>query len=67
MKVSYNRKLFGSALMFVGAGLGIEHVYRWGFQFWDFIGHEWLGLLLFLAGILVAMDWDKYHLSKELK
>ena len=67
MKISYNRRLTGSAFVLVGAGLLIEHIYRWGFQFWDFIGHEWFGLLLIIAGIFIVMDWDKSHFSKELR
>ena len=34
--------------LLVGSFLWIEHCYQWGFQFWDFLGHEWLGLILIL-------------------
>lgn len=54
--VSYYRRLWGTAFMILGAYFGVEHVYQWGFQFWDFIGHEWLALLLFIGGAFIAID-----------
>ncbi len=42
-------------LMSLGVFLCIEHLYSYGeMTFWDFAGHEWLGLVLFIIG---AHNW----------
>lgn len=38
-----------------GSFLLLEHVYQWGFQYWDFIGHEYLGIILIIAGSILAI------------
>ena len=43
--------------MVLGAFLLAEHVYRFGFEFYDIIGHEYLGLALILGGALMNMRW----------
>jgi len=57
----YSKNLFG--MLFIGAGafLLIEHIYFWGeFTFFDFLGHEWLGLILVLLGAIMNMKfWRK--------
>lgn len=57
----YSLNLFG--MLFIGAGafLLIEHIYMWGeFTFFDFMGHEWLGLILFLVGCGINIKfWKK--------
>lgn len=57
----YSKNLFG--ILFIGSGafLIIEHIYMWGeFTFFDFIGHEWLGLVLILLGCgLNVKFWRK--------
>lgn len=60
-KKKYVKNLFGMIAIAVGAFLNIEHIYMWGeFTFFDFIGHEWLGLALILAGISVNLSfWRK--------
>jgi uncharacterized membrane protein YdcZ (DUF606 family) len=55
----YVRRLFATALVVLGAFLLAEHVYRFGFEFYDVIGHEYLGLALILAGCLLAMRWRR--------
>jgi hypothetical protein len=53
----YVRRLFATALVVLGSFLLAEHVYRWGFEPWDIIGHEYLGLGCIVAGCLLAMRW----------
>ena len=57
----YTKNLFGILGIGAGAFLIIEHIYMWGeFTFYDFIGHEWLGLLLILGGIVLNLNfWRK--------
>jgi hypothetical protein len=66
-KKKYSKNLFG--ILFIGAGafLIIEHIWAWGeFSFFDFFGHEWLGLILILLGIGINLNF-KTPLSEELK
>lgn len=50
--IGYLRKLWGGFAMAGGAYLIGEHIIVWGeFEFFDFIGHEWLGLVLLLGGL----------------
>lgn len=48
---AYNLRLLGTTSIIVGAFLLAEHVYRWGFEIGDIIGHEYLGLILILFGV----------------
>ena len=66
-KPHYTKNLAGMGLIGVGAFLIIEHIYAWGeFSFYDFIGHEWLGLVLIIAGIVLNTNLDKDRYSPEL-
>ena len=56
---TYVRRLFGAALVVLGAFLLAEHIYRFGFEWWDFWGHEWLGLGCILGGVFLAMRWKR--------
>jgi hypothetical protein len=47
---TYLRRLFGAALIVLGGFLLVEHVYRFGFEVYDLLGHEYLGLLLIVVG-----------------
>lgn len=63
----YSKNLFG--ILFIGSGafLLIEHIYFWGdFAFFDFVGHEWLGITLVLLGCILNINL-KVPLSPELK
>lgn len=65
--MTYNKKLFGVGFIVLGGFFVIEHIWTWDeFAFWDFIGHEWLGLILILFGILINVNWSRGRFSKEL-
>lgn len=59
--------LFGGLFLVGGwkvafVGLGIfwiaEHIYSWGeFSFYDFLGHEWLGLLILIILSIILKSW----------
>ncbi len=51
----YVRRLFGAALVVLGAFLLAEHIYRFGFEAYDIVGHEYLGLAFIFSGVLLAM------------
>lgn len=55
----YVRRLFGTASVVLGAFLLAEHIYRFGFEVYDVIGHEYLGLLFILIGIVLTIRWKK--------
>lgn len=55
----YVRRLFATAMVVLGAFFLAEHIYRFGFEWWDIIGHEYLGLGLILGGVLLAMRWKR--------
>lgn len=64
----YNKILAGVSMIGLGAFLLIEHIWTWGeVAFFDFIGHEYLGFLLIIGGILLNMNWSKDRLSKEIR
>lgn len=66
-KKKYLKNLSGIFSIMVGAGLIIEHIYMWGeFSFYDLIGHEWLGFVLIIVGIILNLNFSKKNLSKEL-
>lgn len=56
---TYVRRLFGTAMVVLGAFLLGEHIYHFGFEFYDIIGHEYLGLGFILAGIFLTMRWRR--------
>jgi len=66
--MSYNKNLFGAASIILGAFLIVEHIFKWGrLDFFDFIGHEWLGFILILFGVILNINWNKGRLSIEIK
>ena len=44
-------------MVVLGAFLLGEHIYRFGFEWKDIIGHEYLGLGLILGGVFLGMVW----------
>jgi len=66
--MNYFKNVFGSGAIVLGAFFLIEHIYKWEeLSFFDFIGHEWLGLALILFGVIINVNWSKGRLSIELK
>ena len=56
----YVRNLWGVFFVLSGAGLITEHIWTWGeFTFFDFIGHEWLGVLFILIGIALNVSFRR--------
>jgi len=55
--VSYYRRLLSTICLALGFTLLIEHLYVWGgFDISDFpLGHEWLGLILVIAGFILGL------------
>ncbi len=50
--------IIGNALLLGGTFLMIEHIYSWEqFTLSDYIGHEYLGLGMFIVGSLVNMSF----------
>ena len=58
----YTNTLTGMILLLTGSFLYVEHIYQWGFQFWDFIGHEYFGLILILISMFLAQSQALYGL-----
>lgn len=57
---TYYKNVAGTGSIVLGVFLIIEHLWSWGeLTFWDFIGHEWLGFILILAGIILNVNWKK--------
>lgn len=55
-------------MFLAGSFLIWEHIYTWSeFAFFDFIGHEWLGLILILVGIGININFSRVRLSGEIK
>ena len=61
----YYRKLTSGLLIVGGAFLMLEHLFTYGgFDLLDFIGHEYYGFGMIIAGFLLSMKWSQW---KELK
>ena len=64
----YNKNLAGIIMILVGTFMLIEHIWTWSeVAFFDFIGHEWFGIILIAIGMLINTNWSKERLSSELK
>lgn len=50
----YNFRIAGSAVALSGVFLYIEHIYRFGLDFSDPLGHDWVGLALIVLGGLIT-------------
>jgi len=67
-KIRYYRKLVSAWLVILGSFLLLEHIMSWGgTDLWDLgYGHEWYGLLLIIAGFLVALkNKGKFKKSQQ--
>ena len=59
------KKLGSMILIGVGSFLIIEHIYSYGgIDLWDILGHEWMGIVLIVAGVLTANRWGRLQ-AKE--
>ena len=54
-ELPYIKRLTGTTLIAAGSFLLMEHVYHWGFELLDLIGHEWFGLVLILVGVVINL------------
>jgi len=59
IKKRYVKKLYGAAIAGLGAFFLIEHIYNFGVEWNDFLGHEYLGLFLILAGFGIGIWANK--------
>ena len=59
VKKRYTKKLYGAGLVGIGAFFLIEHIYQFGIEWNDFLGHEYLGIALILAGFGVGIWANK--------
>jgi len=52
----YIKKLISLCAIIVGATLLIEHLMTWGgFDWGDWLGHEFYGLILIIIGFIVGL------------
>jgi len=56
----YLKNVYGSLAIVGGTFLILEHIWNWGgLTFFDFWGHEWLGFVLLISGILVNVNFKR--------
>ena len=61
------KKLGSMALIIVGSFLLLEHIYTYGgIDLWDILGHEWMGIILIISGILHANKWGRVKMKEGL-
>lgn len=57
----YYKKLISGGLIVTGSFLMLEHLFMFeGFDLLDFIGHEYYGLTMIIAGFLISMKWYQW-------
>ena len=57
----YCKKPVSAALIMGGTGLMMEHLFTYdGFDLLDFVGHEYYGLAMIIAGFLLSMKWGQW-------
>ena len=62
-----NKKLLGAGLIIIGAFLELQHIFTYGgIDLFDFFGHEVLGILFILSGLLVANRWGRLKFSEGI-
>jgi hypothetical protein len=63
--IEYCKKPVSACLIMGGTGLILEHLFTFdGFDLLDFWGHEYVGGVMILAGLLVSTKWSQW---RELK
>lgn len=59
----YYKKLASGTMIVAGTFLMLEHLFTYdGFDLLDFIGHEYYGLGMIIAGFLLSMKWGQWKL-----
>lgn len=59
--LSYTKKPISAAFIAAGAALMLEHLFTFdGFDLLDFWGHEFVGLGLIIAGLLISTKWQQW-------
>jgi len=54
--------MVSACMILLGGFLMLEHLFEYGqFDLLDFIGHEYYGLALIIAGFLISMAWQQWH------
>ena len=51
----YDLRLLAATLAAAGSFLLIEHLYLYGFDVFDIVGHEWYGLILIMVAVVVGV------------
>ena len=63
--IEYCKKPVSAMLIMGGTGLMLEHLFSFsGFDLLDFWGHEYVGLGMIVAGLLVSMKWIQWREQK---
>lgn len=58
----YYRKLLSGLLIVCGSFLLLEHLFQYGgFDLLDFVGHEYYGGGMIIAGFLISMKWSQWN------
>lgn len=61
----YCKKPTSALLIMGGSALIFEHLMTFGkFDLFDIFGHEFYGLLMIIAGILLSTDWSQWKEKK---
>lgn len=61
----YYKRLISLVLIVGGSALLIEHLFQYnGYDMADWIGHDYFGMAMIIAGFLLSMKWGQW---KELK
>jgi len=62
------KKLASISSILVGTFLLIEHIYTYGrIDLLDILGHEWLGIIFIMLGILLANNWGGLTFKQALE
>lgn len=62
-----NKKLIGGGLILLGAFLEIQHIFTYGgIDLFDFFGHEVVGIIFIIAGLLVANRWGRLKFKEAI-